>query len=124
MNVHFSTMAAVILFRLAMILVFLGVAWLIFFDREFRKTIKEKLHATVRAKNPGGPLHLLIFYHAMDQHGGAPKVYAQMASNWADNNGYDVTIVNHYGHERSVYPISPKVKIETACPFYREIISR
>jgi glycosyltransferase involved in cell wall biosynthesis len=52
----------------------------------------------------------------MDEHGGAPKVYARMASYWADVCGYDVTMLVHYGSTNSTYDISPKVKIKSAMP--------
>ena len=63
-------------------------------------------------------MRIVILYHAMDQISGAAKVYAQMASCWAEN-GHSVTILNHYGKPVSRYPISSKVSIKTAGFFKR-----
>ena len=58
-------------------------------------------------------MKIVMFYHAINQVSGAAKVYVQMASYWAEN-GHSVTILSHYGLPKSLYPISPKVKLKTA----------
>jgi glycosyltransferase involved in cell wall biosynthesis len=63
-------------------------------------------------------MKIFLFYHNLDSMGGAPRVYSRMASHWADDRGYDVLILSHFGKPKSFYPISPKVKIETAFPIH------
>jgi glycosyltransferase involved in cell wall biosynthesis len=50
--------------------------------------------------------------------GGAPRVYSAMATHWAEEKGHNVLILSHFGHPKSFYPISKKVKVRTALPFY------
>ena len=57
-------------------------------------------------------MKIILFYNAISQVSGATKVYAQMASYWAEK-GHSVTILSHYGPPESPCPVSSKVKIKT-----------
>lgn len=119
MAVTFESFTASFVFRCLIIFLFLLVAWRMFLSEKARQKLLSYLRPSSRTNRDDSPLKLLIFYHSMDQLGGAPRIYSQMASHWAAEKGYGVTILNHYGRELSLYPIDPKVKIKTACPIYR-----
>jgi glycosyltransferase involved in cell wall biosynthesis len=63
-------------------------------------------------------MKILIYYHNLSSIGGAPRVYSSMASHWAEEKGHNVLILSHFGHPKSFYPLSKKVKVRTAFPFY------
>jgi glycosyltransferase involved in cell wall biosynthesis len=69
-------------------------------------------------------MKIFIYYHNIDAVGGAPRVYSRLASYWADDKGYDVLILSHFGSPKSFYPISKKVKIKTAFPIRNVNFSR
>ncbi|MDR2401737.1 MAG: glycosyltransferase [Deferribacteraceae bacterium] len=63
-------------------------------------------------------MKILLYYYNLNSIGGAPRVYSRIASHWAEEKGYEVCILSHFGHPKSFYPISPKVRTRTAFPFY------